>query len=84
MNHRLTHAELAELIRARAGIAVSPEHLEAPGATFEEFGVDSLALLGIVGELENRFGSPIASGAEMSKTPQDFLDAVNSSVKTGA
>ncbi|PBC76533.1 minimal PKS acyl carrier protein [Streptomyces sp. TLI_235] len=84
MTHVLTYDELAALIKGRAGISVDPIELERPGATFEEFGVDSLALLGIVGELENRHASPITPGAEMSKTPQDFLDAVNASAKTGA
>ncbi|WP_431681862.1 acyl carrier protein [Kitasatospora sp. KL5] len=84
MTHALTHDELAALIKGRAGISVDPVDLERPGATFEEFGVDSLALLGIVGELENKYALPITPGAEMSKTPQDFLDAVNASATTGA
>ncbi|WP_405010557.1 acyl carrier protein [Kitasatospora sp. NBC_01539] len=84
MTHVLTYGELAVLIKARAGITVDQPDLERPGATFEEFGVDSLALLGIVGELENRHASPVSPGAEMSKTPQDFLDAVNASATTGA
>ncbi len=84
MNSHLTHGELVLLIKTRAGITVDPEAIEHPDATFDQFGVDSLALLGIVGELENRLGTPIAAGTEMSKTPQQFLDAVNTSVKSGA
>ncbi|MEU9127906.1 acyl carrier protein [Kitasatospora sp. NPDC048540] len=84
MDHHLTHEELAALIKSRAGITVDPAAIGHPEATFDEFGVDSLGLLGIVGELENRYGTQIAPGAEMSKTPQQFLDAVNASVKTGA
>ena len=84
MNSHLTHGELVLLIKTRAGITVDPEAIGHPDATFDEFGVDSLALLGIVGELENRFGTAIAPGTEMSKTPQEFLDAVNTSVKSGA
>ncbi|GAA2146527.1 hypothetical protein GCM10009760_36410 [Kitasatospora kazusensis] len=84
MNSHLTHDDLALLIKTRAGITVEPGAIGHPDATFDEFGVDSLALLGIVGELENRYGTPIAPGTEMAKTPQEFLDAVNTSVKTGA
>lgn len=84
MTQILTYDELSALIRARAGIQADPVDLERPGATFEEFGVDSLALLGIVGELENRHASQVTPGAEMCRTPQDFLDAVNASATTGA
>ncbi|MDH6124958.1 acyl carrier protein [Kitasatospora sp. GP82] len=84
MTPSLTHAELAALIKGKAGITVDPLELERPGVTFEEFGVDSLGLLGVVGELENRHGLQITSGAEMSKTPAEFLQAVNTSVKAGA
>lgn len=84
MNPPLTYDELATLIKTRAGITVATEAIEHPEATFDDFGVDSLGLLGIVGELENRYGRQIAAGTEMSKTPQQFLDAVNASVKTGA
>ncbi|MER8188110.1 acyl carrier protein [Kitasatospora sp. NPDC094015] len=84
MNHHLTHEELVALIKSRAGITIAPGAIEHPDATFDDFGVDSLGLLGIVGELENRYQAQIAPGAEMAKTPQQFLDAVNASVKTGA
>ncbi|MFJ9516856.1 acyl carrier protein [Kitasatospora sp. NPDC101801] len=84
MNQHLTHGELAQLIKTRAGITIEPEALRNPGATFDEFGVDSLGLLGIVGELENRYGRKIAAGAEMSKSPDEFLDAVNTSITAGA
>ncbi|WP_457028538.1 acyl carrier protein [Kitasatospora sp. P5_F3] len=84
MNQHLTHSELAELIKTRAGITIAPEALQSPTATFEEFGVDSLGLLGIVGELENRYGRKIAAGAEMSKSPDEFLDAVNAAITAGA
>ncbi|WP_354644039.1 acyl carrier protein [Kitasatospora camelliae] len=84
MTPELTYSELAALLKSRAGITVDPIDLERPGVTFEEFGVDSLGLLGVVGDLENRRGTPIASGAETSKSPADFLEAVNSSMKAGA
>ncbi|GAA1991074.1 acyl carrier protein [Catenulispora subtropica] len=84
MNPPLTYDELASLIKNLVGITVEPSELAHPNATFDAFGVDSLGLLGIAGELQNRYGTPIAQGAEMSRTPREFLDAVNESVKAGA
>ncbi|MGW6917290.1 acyl carrier protein [Kitasatospora sp. NPDC054939] len=86
MSNNLSHSELAALIQARAGVAIDPIDLERPGASFDDFGVDSLGLLGVVGELENRHGLKITSGAESSRTPAEFLELVNSSLtaKAGA
>jgi minimal PKS acyl carrier protein len=82
MDAPLTFEELASLIKTRAGVTIDPT--AGPLSTFEELGVDSLGLLGIMGELDNRFGTAVAPGAEMSKTPQQFLDMVNASVTAGA
>jgi minimal PKS acyl carrier protein len=68
-----------------AGITVSPEALEAQSGTgFDALGVDSLGLLGIVGELENRHGTPMPPDAERCKTPRQFLDLVNTTLMAGA
>ncbi|MFJ3217781.1 acyl carrier protein [Kitasatospora sp. NPDC086801] len=80
MSNTLSYPELAALIQARAGVTVDPLHLERPGAQFDEFGVDSLGLLGVVGELENRHGLKVTSGAESAKTPAEFLELVNTSL----
>jgi minimal PKS acyl carrier protein len=79
MSTTLTHNELSALIKGKAGIFIDPKDLKRPETTFEEFGVDSLGLLGVVGELENRHGVQIVDGAEMAKTPSEFLVAVNNS-----
>ncbi|MEV7187002.1 acyl carrier protein [Kitasatospora sp. NPDC093102] len=86
MNNPLSYPELAALLQARAGVAVAPGDLALPGAEFETFGIDSLGLLGVVGELENRHGLKVTSGAESAKTPAEFLELVNSSLtmKAGA
>ncbi|MFE4519524.1 acyl carrier protein [Kitasatospora sp. NPDC056651] len=84
MSNTLSYPELAALLEARAGVAVDPGDLERPGAQFETFGVDSLGLLGVVGELENRHGLKVTSGAESAKTPAEFLQLVNSSLATKA
>ncbi|MFJ8593392.1 acyl carrier protein [Streptomyces sp. NPDC093598] len=84
MTDRITVEELAELMKKCAGATVSPEELRREGTVFEALGVDSLGLLGIVGELENRYGTPMPPDAERSKTPGQFLDLVNSALMTGA
>nr|WP_223242523.1 acyl carrier protein [Streptomyces sp. CBMA123] len=77
---------MAELLQTRAGVTVDPGDLEQPGAQFDDFGIDSLGLLGIVGELENLHNLKVTSGAESAKTPAEFLELVNSSpsAKAGA
>ncbi|WP_406460557.1 acyl carrier protein [Streptomyces sp. NBC_01622] len=81
----ITVDELSELMKKAAGVTVSPEDLEQRcDSGFDALGVDSLGLLGIVGELENRHGVPMPVDAERCKTPRQFLDLVNSALTTGA
>jgi minimal PKS acyl carrier protein len=85
MSDRITVEELAELMKKAAGITVAPEELEQRSDSgFDAFGLDSLGLLGIVGELENRYGTPMPPDAEKSKNPRQFLDLVNSALLAGA
>lgn len=57
---RLTMEDLAALMHKGAGVTADPAAMAArPDADFEEWGLDSLGLLGIVGELENRSGRPL-------------------------
>ncbi|MFI9051411.1 acyl carrier protein [Streptomyces sp. NPDC053427] len=81
----LTFDELASLMKSAAGLTVDPKDLAGrPDATFADFGLDSLGLLGIVGELENQLGRSLPNDAERSRTPHDFLDLVNTVPTTGA
>jgi len=83
-NTELTVPELSALMKKAAGVTVDPQDLAARVDTpFAEFGVDSLGLLGIVGELENRHGRALPTDAERCKTPRDFLDLVNGALTTG-
>jgi len=84
MTDRITVEELAELMKKSAGVTVAPEELRGRDPGFDILGVDSLGLLGIVGELENRYGTPMPTDAERSKSPRQFLDLVNSALMTGA
>ncbi|MFI8966384.1 acyl carrier protein [Streptomyces sp. NPDC053493] len=80
----LTFEELATLMKQSAGVTVDPRQLEqAPDAPFATLGVDSLGLLGIVGELENRYSLSLPTDAERCKTPAEFVGLVNTTLKTG-
>ncbi|MFF4319070.1 acyl carrier protein [Streptomyces sp. NPDC001568] len=84
MSDRLTMEELAALMKT-AGITVDPSEMaNRPESRFDEYGLDSLGLLGIVGELENRRGRALPTDADRCKSPHEFLDLVNNSLMTGA
>ncbi|MEV5907311.1 curamycin polyketide synthase [Streptomyces sp. WAC 01325] len=83
--NQVTFADLAALMKKGAGVTVDPNELESRAdAPFGEFGLDSLGLLGIVGELENRHGRALPTDAERCKSPRAFLDLVNGALTTGA
>ncbi|MEU0948227.1 acyl carrier protein [Streptomyces canus] len=85
MSDRITVEELAELMKKAAGVTVAPDELQQRSDSgFDTFGLDSLGLLGIVGELENRYGTPMPPDAEKSKSPRQFLELVNSALLAGA
>ncbi|MFI1884605.1 MULTISPECIES: acyl carrier protein [Streptomyces] len=86
MTETVTPEELAGLMRQNAGIPVEPADLtDRPDTSFEEYGLDSLGLLGIVAALENRHGSTMPADAEKCRTPGEFLDLVNQNLtKSGA
>ncbi|MGW0748423.1 acyl carrier protein [Streptomyces sp. NPDC002587] len=85
MTDRLTMEELAALMHKGAGVTVDPAEMASrPEAGFDEWGLDSLGLLGIVGELENRHGRPLPPDAERCRSPREFLDLVNNALMTGA
>ncbi|MER7953810.1 MULTISPECIES: acyl carrier protein [unclassified Streptomyces] len=80
----LTFDDLATLMKQAAGVTVDPKELaKAPDAPFNTIGLDSLGLLGIVGELENRYSVALPTDAERCKTPAEFVDLVNTTLKTG-
>jgi minimal PKS acyl carrier protein len=85
MTAQITVEELAGLMKKAAGVTVAPQELEQHyDSGFDALGIDSLGLLGIVGELENRHGTPMPPEAERCKTPRQFLDLVNSTLMAGA
>jgi minimal PKS acyl carrier protein len=85
MSSRLNFEELASLMKSCAGLTVDSRAMQSsPDSSFADFGLDSLGLLGIVAELENRHGTQLGAEAEQCKTPGAFLDLVNDTLKAGA
>ncbi|MFE1257856.1 acyl carrier protein [Streptomyces fungicidicus] len=81
----VTYEELAALMKQAAGITVDPQDLrQSAESPFDAFGLDSLGLLGIVGELENRYGASLPPDSERCRTPREFLNLVNSTLTAGA
>jgi minimal PKS acyl carrier protein len=84
VNKELSYEQLATLMKSSAGVTADAAALAAgPDTPFSEYGLDSLGLLGIVGELENRHGVTISGDADSCKTPRAFLDIVNASLTAG-
>ncbi|MFI6984334.1 acyl carrier protein [Embleya sp. NPDC050154] len=83
MNGPFTYEELAALMKSCAGVTADPDHMSRPDATFEEFGLDSLGLLGIVSEVERRYKFPLGADADQCKTPREFLETTNSQLTSG-
>ncbi|MFB7655370.1 MULTISPECIES: acyl carrier protein [unclassified Streptomyces] len=82
--YQVTVEELAALMKRTAGVHVEPETLRRQADDgFDTFGLDSLGLLGIVAELEKRYGLGLPEQAERCKTPADFLALINGALKTG-
>ncbi|MER7952290.1 acyl carrier protein [Streptomyces sp. NPDC096079] len=78
---QLTFDDLATLMKQSAGVTVDPARLvDAPETPFGVLGVDSLGLLGIVGELENQHGVSLPTDAERCKTPAEFIALVNNTL----
>ncbi|MER5752694.1 acyl carrier protein [Streptomyces sp. NPDC002088] len=85
MDNQLSVQELAALMKKAAGVTVDATELaDRLDSGFDEFGLDSLGLLGIVGELENNHGMVLPPDAERCRTPREFLDVVGSNVVAGA
>ncbi|MFI1417512.1 acyl carrier protein [Streptomyces sp. NPDC020731] len=81
----VTFDELAALMKQAAGISVDPRELkQSAESPFDVFGLDSLGLLGIVGELENRYGQSFPPDSERCRTPREFLNLINSTLTAGA
>lgn len=76
-----TYQELAAMIKSCAGVTVDADTMSRqPALTFEELEVDSLAVLGLVAALENRYGIRLGAEAEQSRRPQQLRELVENAI----
>jgi minimal PKS acyl carrier protein len=68
-----TEDDIARLLADTAGMTVVLES----DSVFEELGVDSLAVLGLVQAIESERGIALPESAEKAVTIREFLDTVN-------
>lgn len=76
----VTLAEFAGILSSSAGVLITPD-LVGKGTTFQELGVDSLALLGVIPVLERSRQILLPADAENVETVSEFLDLVNDTVR---
>ncbi|MCF2531068.1 acyl carrier protein [Yinghuangia soli] len=84
MNGPFGFDDLAALMKSAAGITADPVEMESrPDAEFADFGLDSLGLMAVVGEVEHDHNTPLGPDAERCKTPHEFVSLVNSQITSG-
>lgn len=76
----VTLVELTDILSSSAGVKITPDQV-AESTTFNELGVDSLALLGAIPILERTRQIVLPVDAENIETVGEFLDLVNDTVQ---
>lgn len=76
----VTLAEFTELLSAKAGVRIMSDLVDKD-TTFDELGVDSLALLSVIPVLEQTRQILLPNDMENIDTVSDFLDLVNETVR---
>jgi minimal PKS acyl carrier protein len=78
----VTIREFAELLSAGAGVRIAADQV-SDSTTFDELGVDSLALLGVVSVLERTREMELPADVELAGTVRKFLTLVNGQLPKG-
>lgn len=81
--HGITMRELGELLSAGSGIAIDAGTLTA-ATTFDDLGLDSLALLGVVAAIERTRGVVLPAEAQEARSVQDFLTIIDDALRKAA
>jgi minimal PKS acyl carrier protein len=76
----VTLVELTDILSSSAGVKITPDQV-VESTTFNELGVDSLALLGAIPILERTRQIVLPVDAENIETVSEFLDLVNDTVQ---
>jgi minimal PKS acyl carrier protein len=84
VNGPFSFDDLADVMKSAAGIAADPLDMAGrPDATFADFGLDSLGLMAVAGEVEHHYGTPLGPDTERCETPHAFIALVNSQLTSG-
>ncbi|MCG8927355.1 acyl carrier protein [Lentzea sp. CC55] len=73
MDTRLSPDDLAALISRCTGVPVTGEQVTDPGHTFDDLGVDSLGLMGVLSELQRHHGVPKDADLRPHQSPRELL-----------
>jgi minimal PKS acyl carrier protein len=77
MAHRLlTTEDLAELFNSGAGLTIPADRLN-PDTCFADLGVDSLAMLGVLAEIQRRHQISMPAEADATTSVSEFLNTIN-------
>lgn len=79
----ITSQELAELLSASSGIQVKVDQLNRT-TTFDDLGVESLALLGVITSIERSRAIALPTEAQEIESVQEFLNLLNESLRKEA
>ncbi|WP_197319851.1 acyl carrier protein [Saccharomonospora sp. NB11] len=79
----LTMDELCELLSSSSGVPIAPADLEA-AATFDDLGLDSLALLGVITAIERNRGVTLPAEAQEVRSVREFLGILNDTLRKAA
>ncbi|SDF47087.1 minimal PKS acyl carrier protein [Lentzea fradiae] len=73
MDTRLSPDDLAALISRCTGVPVTGEQVTDPSRTFDDLGVDSLGVMGVLSELQRNHGVPKDADLRPHQSPRELL-----------
>lgn len=73
MDTTISATDLAEVINRCAGVAVTGEQISCSGLSFNELGVDSLGVMGVVAELQRNHGMSREVDIAPDQSPRELL-----------
>ncbi|CAM3016711.1 acyl carrier protein [Saccharomonospora xinjiangensis] len=83
-SHReITAEELGELLSATGGLRIDQSDVDA-ATTFDELGLDSLALLGVITAIERERGVALPTEAQEARSVREFLAILNDALRKAA
>lgn len=77
MDAHLSPDDLATLISRCTGVTVTAEQVTDPQRTFDDLGVDSLGLMGVIGELQRNHGMSRDVDMQPDQSPRELLSLLS-------